>query len=122
MAFQPPTCGLAVTQLRAGAAGLFYGTTNYVLRAADLRGLYRSTDGSCWRQGWPRREAREARGGKIRASPPRREALVRASAHFGRASAIGKAPLPGSMERRPRPAQLPQTGQGSSARDNPRRR
>ena len=44
-------CGLAATQLRAGAARLFYGTTNYVLRAADLGGLYRSTDGSCRRAG-----------------------------------------------------------------------
>ena len=47
-------CGLAATQLRAGAARLFYVTTNYVLRTADLGGLYRSTDGSCWRAG-PRR-------------------------------------------------------------------
>ena len=44
-------CGLAATQLRAGAARLFYGTTIYVLRAADLGGLYRSTDGSCRRAG-----------------------------------------------------------------------
>ena len=44
-------CGLAATQLRAGAAQLFYGTTIYVLRAADLGGLYRSTDGSCRRNG-----------------------------------------------------------------------
>ena len=47
-------CGLAATQLRAGAARLFYGTTNCVLRTADLGGLYRSTDGSCRRAG-PRR-------------------------------------------------------------------
>jgi hypothetical protein len=51
-------CGLAVTQLRAGAARLFYGTTIYVLRAADLGRLYGSTNGSCrigpcsW--AWPR--------------------------------------------------------------------
>ena len=38
-------------QLRAGAARLFYGTTIYVLRAADLGGLYRSTNGSCRRDG-----------------------------------------------------------------------
>ena len=44
-------CGLAATQLRAGAARLFYGTTNYELRTADLGGLYRSTDGSCRRAG-----------------------------------------------------------------------
>ena len=44
-------CGLAATQLRAGAARLFYGTTIYVLRAADLGGLYRSTNGSCRRDG-----------------------------------------------------------------------
>ena len=44
-------CGLAATQLRAGAARLFYRTTNYVLRAADLGGLYRSTGGSCRRAG-----------------------------------------------------------------------
>ena len=34
-------CGLAATQLRAGAARLFYGTTNYVLCTADLGGLGR---------------------------------------------------------------------------------
>ena len=44
-------CCLAATQLRAGAARLFYGTTIYVLCAADLGGLYRSTDGSCRRAG-----------------------------------------------------------------------
>ena len=44
-------CGLAATQLRAGAARLFYGTTKYVLRAADLGGLCRSTDGGCLRAG-----------------------------------------------------------------------
>ena len=44
-------CGQAATQLRAEAAWLFYGTTNYELRAADLGGLYRSTDGSCRRAG-----------------------------------------------------------------------
>ena len=44
-------CCLAATQLRAGAARLFYGTTIYVLRAADLGGLYRSTTGSCRRDG-----------------------------------------------------------------------
>ena len=30
-------CGLAVTQLRAGAAGLFYGTTKNVIRSAGYR-------------------------------------------------------------------------------------
>ena len=44
-------CILAVTQLRAGAARLFYRTTNYVLRAADLEGLYMSTDGNFRRPG-----------------------------------------------------------------------
>ena len=45
--------GLAATQRRAGAARLFYGTTNYVLCTADLGGLYTSTDGS-WQRTGPR--------------------------------------------------------------------
>jgi hypothetical protein len=41
----------AVTNYGSERPRLFYGTTNYVLRAADLGGLYRSTDGSCRRAG-----------------------------------------------------------------------